>query len=170
MPLVALWPQRLCLLALSALLTGPALAQYQWKDSQGQWHVSDLPPPRDVPDKDIVKRPARSATLAAARPAAATASTPAAPSRAASAPADPELQARRQRAEAELRARSAADEARLAAQRAENCQRARDQLALLGGGQRMVRLNAQGERETIDDAARAAEADVARRVVASDCR
>ena len=170
MPLVALWPQRLCLLALSALLTGPALAQYQWKDSQGQWHVSDLPPPRDVPDKDIVKRPARSTSLAAARPAAMSASAPAAPSRAASAPTDPELQARRQRAEAELRARTAADEARLAAQRAENCQRARDQLALLDGGQRMVRLSPQGERVQLDDTARAAEADVARRVVASDCR
>ena len=165
-------PARLGLLALSFLLAGPALAQYQWKDATGQLHVSDLPPPREVLEKDILKRPGRSPGPVAARLSAPAASGPAAasPSRPASTAVDPELQARRQRAEAEARARAKADEDRTAAQRAENCQRARDQLALLDSGQRMVRLNAQGEREPVDDATRAAEADAARRVVASDCR
>lgn len=174
MPLIAPWPSRLCLLAVIGLLAGPALAQYQWKDSSGQLHVSDLPPPREVPDKDILKRPGRGSALLATRPAvqaalAAPGPASASPPRA-SVPVDPELQARRQRAEADLRARGKADDERQALQRAENCLRARDQLALLDSGQRMVRLNTQGEREQLDDAARAGEADAARRVMASDCR
>ena len=154
-----------------ALTAGPALAQYKWKDGQGQLHASDRPPPREVPDKDVLQRPAL-----VARPALATSAAPAAAS-AASAPAlppkpmlDPELEARRKRAEDEARARNRADEERLAAQRGENCQRARQQLTTVESGQRLVHYNERGERVVLDDAARADEAQAARRAIAQDCR
>jgi len=152
-----------CLLAAPA----PALAQYTWKDSKGQLHASDQPPPRDIPDKDVIRRPS------AARPATTTvAAAPSAASRppAASAPVDPELQQRRARAEQEAKAKAQVEEQRMAAQRAENCQRARQHLATLENGTRLVRFNAQGERVVLDDADRAQEVAQARGVMASNCR
>jgi hypothetical protein len=59
---------------------------------------------------------------------------------------------------------------RLSAQRAENCQRARTQVATLESGQRMARVNAKGEREVLDDKARAEELAQARDAAASNCR
>ena len=151
------------------LTASPALAQYKWKDGRGQVHASDLPPPRDVPDKDVLQRPGL-----VARPTQATA---AAAASAASAPAlapkpllDPELEARRKRAEDEARTRSRADEDRLAAQRGENCQRARQQLATMETGQRLLRFNERGERIVLDEAARADEAQAARHAIVQDCR
>ncbi len=155
-----------------------AQAQYVWKDSKGQMHASDQPPPREVADKDVIKRP--SAARRAAPPTAPESSTPApgtpvaaasaARPRAASAPVDPELAQRRARAEQEAKAKAQADEQRAAAQRAENCQRARAHLATLEAGTRLVRVNAQGERIVVDDALRNREAAEARGVIASDCR
>jgi hypothetical protein len=154
---------------LVALLAAPAQAQYKWKDSRGQVHVSDLPPPRDIPDKDVLQRPGPARRSVVVEPAAAPASAASA-ALAQRTPLDPELEARRNRAEQEARARAKADEELQAAQRTENCQRARQQLATLDSGQRLVRINPQGERVVLDDAARSDEAQVARRVIASDCR
>ena len=156
-------------LLLSLLATSlPIRAQYQWKDSRGQVHASDLPPPRDIPDKDVLRRPAPGQKAAAAPVA-----SPGAPASAAQLvkpPVDPELEARRKRAEEDTRQRARADEDRLAAQRAENCQRARQQLAMVDSGQRLLRYNQRGEPVVIDDAGRADDAQAARRVMASDCR
>ena len=176
-------PAALPLLLTLALLSAlPAWAQYRWKDANGQVHASDLPPPREVPEKDVLKRPSRDAKPAAplgtaasptpARATAATATTAASatPARPASGTVDPELAARRQQAEAQARARAGADEERGAALRADNCQRAREQLARLDTGQRLLRQNAQGEPVVMDEAARNSDAQAARRVMASDCR
>ena len=46
----------LCLVSLVALVL-PAQAQWKWKDGQGQVHLSDTPPPREVQDKDILQDP-----------------------------------------------------------------------------------------------------------------
>ena len=156
----------LCGLSLLALAALPVQAQWKWKDKLGQVHVSDIPPPREVQDKDILQRPPAAGKRAtapapAASVAAATASRPA---------TDPELEARRAKAEAEQKAKTKAEEEKLAVQRAENCQRARQHQATLQTGQRIARLNAQGEREILDDKARAVELDAARRVIDSDCR
>ena len=181
-----------CTALLLAFGTLPALAQWKWKDSQGQVHVSDRPPPRDVQDKDIVQRPAVTAKRAASAPAATTsaanaaanaaagsgAASAAANASSASAPGataprattDPELAARKAKAEAEQKAKAKADEERLAAQRRDNCQRARQHVATLQSGPRIARNNAQGEREILDDKGRAAEVAMAQRVVDSDCR
>lgn len=164
-----------------ALACLPAQAQYMWKDARGQLHVSDQPPPRDVPETAILKRPApRAAAAAAGTAAGPAASTPAAgapagaanPPRvaASAAPVDPELQKRQKLAEQQAREKAQAEEQRNAAIRAENCQRAREQLSLLESGGRIARTNARGEREVMDDAARAREAAQARNLVASECR
>ena len=160
------------LLALLTLLTlllavasSGAQAQYLWRDKAGQMHASDLPPPADVADKDVLRRPSASAARSAAPLAAAL------PASAASrVGVDPEIDARRAKAEQADKARAKVEEERLASQRAENCQRARAQMASLDSGQRLARVNAQGERVVLDDKARADEADAARRVITSDCR
>jgi len=159
--------------ALLLMALVPAQAQYVWKDSNGQMHASDQPPPRDVADKDVIKRPSairRAAPATAPASGAPLAAAPGARPVAASAPVDPELAQRRARAEQEAKAKAQADEQRLAARRAENCQRARAHLATLESGTRLVRVNPQGERIVVDDAVRNREAAEARGVVASDCR
>lgn len=155
------------LMLVSAL---PAQAQWMWRDASGRITVSDLPPPRETPDKDILRRPEaprRSTAAPAATPASEAASRPTAT---AAAPADPALEARKRAAEQEQQARQRAEEQKVAAQKADNCKRAREQLRLLDSGTRLARVNEKGERVVMDDAARADELRRAREVVAADCR
>jgi hypothetical protein len=148
-----------------------AWAQWKWKDSKGQVHISDLPPPRDIPDKDVMQRPADNARRAAATAAAqASAANPSASATAAKPKVDPEIEARRVRQEQEQKAKDKAAEEKASAQRSDNCQRARQHLATLESGMRIARLNDKGEREIIDDKTRAEEMQRARQVIASECR
>jgi hypothetical protein len=151
------------------LIASPAEAQWKWRDSRGQIHISDIPPPRDVADKDVLQRPevAVRRPAPAPAPAASAAVAGTAPAKAA---VDPELEERRKRAEQEQAARSEADRQKAAAVRKDNCQRAREQLATLDSGQRIARIKADGEREILDDDARAREAKRARDVMATECR
>ena len=98
-----------------------AHAQWKWKDARGQVHVSDVPPPRDIQDKDILQRPAPAQRRP---PASAPPVVPASAATGARPTTDPELDARKAKAEADAKARAKADEDRIARQRAENCQRA----------------------------------------------
>ena len=153
-------------------LSPTADAQWRWRDKNGQVNASDRPPPRDVPDKDILSRPAADVRRNAAVPAAAPASS-VENSAAASAPPtalEREVQARKRSAEQEQAAKAKAEEERLSMQRAENCRAARGHLATLDTGQRISRTNDKGEREVLDDKGRADEQRRAREVVASDCR
>ena len=155
----------LLILLLTLFFVLPAAqAQWKWRDRNGQVTASDLPPPKDIPDKDVLQRPDP-----AVRKPAAVASAPASAASARST-SDPELEARRRNAEAEAAAKLKAEDARLARDRAENCQRARNQLATLESGQRIARMNDKGEREFLDDKAIADEARRARGVIAGDCR
>ena len=158
---------------------GPALAQYKWRDGRGQVHASDLPPPREVPDKDILQRPVPTKRLVVGAPGAAggvagqsaiTTATAASAPVLLTPPVDPELDLRRKRADEEARVRARTDEDRLSGQQAENCRRARQQLAALGSGRRMERFNDRGEAVVLDDNARADALQTAQRVVGSDCR
>lgn len=157
-------------LLVAAALTfasAPADAQWRWRDASGRVTASDLPPPREIPDKDILQRPG---VPRAATPAAAAASPPLPASAAARVAVDKELEARRRAAEQQAQAKAKADEQRAAAVRADNCSRARAHLATLDSGQRLARVNDKGEREILDDKARAEETRRAREVIASDCR
>lgn len=162
-------------LALVCGLALPAHAQWTWRDKSGQINASDRPPPRDVPDKDILQRPpAATDTRRRPAPAEAAASAPAdaarPPALAASSPLEREVQARRQQAEQDAAAKARQEATRTASQRADNCRSARSQLSALGSGQRIARLNDKGEREVLDDKGRADEMRRARDVIAADCR
>lgn len=164
-----------CVLALACgtwFTALPADAQWKWRDKDGRITISDRPPPREVPDSDILTRPA--ATTAqraqAATPAPAAAPTTPAPAAAPMTALEREVQARRRAAEEEKAAKAKAEEERNAARRAENCRQARNHMAALDSGQRIARTNDKGEREVLDDAARAQEVQRTREVIASDCR
>jgi uncharacterized protein DUF4124 len=172
-------PAAVLLLACLALgLAASVQAQWKWRDKGGQIHVSDLPPPHAVPDKDILQRPTASRFAAqAASAASASASAASAPATAAapgSAPGDnklvAEVEARRAKAQEEEKARRKAVEDANAAIRADNCQRARRSLVTLESGQRMARTNDKGEREVLDDQARAEETKRTRGIIASECK
>jgi hypothetical protein len=162
-------PSWTLMIAVAAALAGPAQAQWKWRDAKGQVHVSDIPPPREVPDRDVLQRPeaptrrapAAAPAVAASAPATAAKPTP---------PTDPELEERKSRAEQEQAAQRKAQDAKAAAARKDNCQRAREQVALLDSGQRIVRMAPNGEREYLTDEQRAQETQRARALIASECR
>ena len=162
---------------LTLVLAMPAAnAQWKWRDKSGQVNASDRPPPLEVPEKDIIARPApevrnvfpvagaASAASAASAAASGAAATPRAPG------GEAQLEARRRAAEQEQAAKTKAEEERVKAQRADNCRRARGHLAALEGGQRIARVNEKGEREVLDDRGIADETRQARAVISSDCR
>ena len=182
---IALPPRRavvagaLLLAVVAGTFTSPAEAQWRWRDAKGQINASDRPPPKDVPEKDILSRPntltlRRNAVAAADAASGAASAPPGAPAvaGAASGPSglQAEVEARKRRAEQEQASKAKVEEERLAAQRAENCRRARSAAANLESGQRMARTNERGEREVLDDKGRAEELRAARAVIASDCR
>jgi type IV secretory pathway VirB10-like protein len=168
----------LLVLTCAALWYSAALAQsapsptWKWRESGGQIVVSDIPPPRSVPDRDILERPTTAQRRTPATTPAASAPAPApAPAPTNAAPrVDPELEARRRRAAEELTAQQRQQQAQDAAQRADNCARAKTHMQALAEGQRLTRTNAQGEREVLDDKGRAEEMQRMRAVIASDCR
>jgi hypothetical protein len=148
--------------------TLPAAAQWKWKDSRGQVVISDTPPPREIPEANVLQKPslvvqrsAASTTPAASAPAADTV---------AKAKVDPELEARRKKAETEQSERLKAEEQKIAAQRADNCKRARTYVDTLDSGIRLTRRNDKGEQEYLDDQQRAAEMQRARQAVSTECR
>ncbi|MCM5681126.1 DUF4124 domain-containing protein [Schlegelella sp. S2-27] len=149
----------------------PAAAQWKWKDAAGKVQYSDRPPPATVPEKDILQRPSGS-RMVVTTPAAPTSGEAAeAPLVKASAPTvDKELEARRKKEEQEQEAKRRAEEERIAKQRAENCARAKSYQQTLDSGVRIARTNDKGEREILDDAARAQETARNRQVMAADCK
>lgn len=159
------------------VLAGAAQAQaiWKWRDANGVMQFSDQPPPNTVPLKDIVSRPngqaSRGLPMAPVTPdaAAAEASGASAPAR-----VDNELEARKKKLQAEKAAaaeeRKQADKARVDALKAENCKRAKAQLAMLDSGVRVARPNEKGEREFLDDKARAEETNRARSAVNDNCQ
>ncbi|MDH3210023.1 MAG: DUF4124 domain-containing protein [Burkholderiaceae bacterium] len=153
------------ILALGVCL--PAVAQWKWRDKSGRVQYSDLAPPAEVAERDILQRPTGSEAPTPLPPASApsAAALPLMPKA-----SDPELEARRRKLEEEAAAKKKAEEERLAAAKAENCLRAQRHLSNLEEGLRIQRTNEKGEREFLDDKSRAEEAQRAREVIASDCK
>jgi len=157
-----------------------AQAQWHWIDKSGKAVFSDTAPPPDIPEKNIVTRgnvPAPRANpgivlntpeagQAPAAPAAAP--RPAAPAEAKG--VDKDLQDKLRKAEEAEKAKKAAEDQKIAQAKADNCTRARQSKATFDSGIRVARLNAQGEREIIDDAARAEEQKRLQAIIASDCK
>jgi hypothetical protein len=156
---------------LIGLACGHANAQWKWRDANGRITVSDVAPPSAVREQDILSRPTGIRRAADGAAPAATASTVvggAAPMPKSS--TDPELEARRRRAADEQIAQQRQQQDRQAAAQAENCSRAKGNLAVLNDGKRIVRTNVQGEVEPLDDKGRTEEIQRARTTIASDCK
>ena len=167
---MARWNLVLPAALLGLMLALPAAAQWKWRDAHGQTQYSDLPPPPGTPDKDILQRPGAGSAARRAAAAAAPASAASAAPLAAARASDPELEARRKKAADEAAAKKKAEDDKVAAARAENCRRAQAQMRTLDSGIRIARVNEKGEREIIDDAARAAETKRTQGIIAAECK
>ena len=159
-------------------VSGAATAQWQWLDKDGRKVFSDLAPSPDVMEKDIISRPklvAKPAAPASKGGSDGDATSPsAAPqiARNASAPSalDKEIEAKKkQAAEADM-AKRRAEEDRVAKAKAENCIRAKQAKMSFESGVRISRTNASGEREILDDTARAVELKQIQGVIDNDCK
>jgi hypothetical protein len=162
----------ICGALLIAALCTPALAQWKWRDKNNQVQYSDLPPPQGVPDSSILQRPA-AANRRVVPPVAASAAQAAASAASVLAPVkvvEPELEAKLRKEEQEKTAKAKAEAEKLSAQKADNCNRARLQLRGLEDGLRVARVNQKGERELLDDKARAEEVARTRDTISVDCK
>ena len=159
-----------------------AAAQWQWTDKDGRKVFSDRAPPTDIPDKNILKRPgARGAAVdanyaATTNPDVATVAATAAsgPQIAGGAPklsgVDRELAEKKKKAEEIEIAKRKTQEEKILKARVENCARAKQAKANFDSGMRISQTNAKGEREVMDDAARASEVKRIQSIIDSDCR
>jgi len=172
---------RTLILAVAAgAFSATALAQWQWIDKDGRKVYSDRSPPADIPEKNILKMP-RGAKMVA-QPAAKEEAV-ATPGAAASAPVaksdpnapkltgkDPQLEAKKKQAEDEAAAKKQAQEEQVAKAKADNCERAKKSLAGLQSGQRISFTNAKGERDYMDDNAKAAEVKRMQAIISNECK
>jgi hypothetical protein len=175
-----------------AALAGSAQAQWAWRDAQGKITYSDAPPPADVQPASILRQPdmappaeagkgdksAPSGTYSTpdtmvrgADPAPAPAPAEA-PRPAAGNPkslAEQEADFRKRAAERERAAQKAeADEAK-AAERAAACSQAQGYLQMIEAGTRLMRPDAEGNRNFLDDDQRAAEVQKAQETISKNC-
>ena len=167
---------RCALLVLLFCAGASAFAQWVWLDKDGRKVYSDRAPPPEITDQRIVKRPpqaVRGVVLADPDAASVPAGAASAPLPVASAPkpssVDKDLEARKKAQQDALDAKKKADEARLVAAKADNCARARQNKMALDSGQRISHINAAGQPEILDDAARQAEAQRLQGIISSDC-
>jgi hypothetical protein len=156
---------RVLVVGLMLVAAAGASAQlYRWVDKDGKVRYSDTPPagvkattlrpppgsyaPAPAPGDDAAAKDAKKGPLT---------------------PAEQEAEFRKRQMEAQ-KSRDKDDQAgRDALAKQDNCARARESLASLESGQRIVRTGADGERYYIDDAQRAAEIDKARQSANSWC-
>lgn len=148
----------------------PAAAQiYSWKDKDGRTVYSDVPPPTGE-----VKTLQHGRILApVAEPSAAPATDGAPAAADATKPkstAERDLEFRQRRA-AETEAKAKADkQAAAEADRQRFCEQARNQMNALQSGQRIARPGPSGEREFLDDTARAEETARLQQQIEQNCK
>jgi hypothetical protein len=167
---------RVLLFGLACMVSVSAIAQWQWIDKDGRNVFSDRAPPADTPQKNILRQPAAPAHVTSLPPAA---MEPAANSGVAAAKAedaapkisgkDKELEAKKKQADDAAAAKKKAEEQKVAKAKADNCTRARQSKVGLDSGVRIARTNDKGEREIMDDTARAAEVQRVQSIINSDC-
>ena len=182
------------LVSLMCFASASAFAQWTWLDKDGRKVYSDTAPPASVPDKNIVKRPggqvgaANAAADAAAnakarvitdgvatdQAIAATQPGASAPQASASAPklstVDKELEKKKKEKEAAEAAKRKEEEQRITKVNIETCARAKTAKTTLDSGVRIGTTNAKGEREVMDDAARATETRRVQGIIDSSCK
>jgi len=160
-----------CVLALAAA-GAHAQSLWKWRDASGQLHISDKAPPPGTPAKDILAAPPGGVLpppAALVPKPASGAEGPAASSSGAESALDKKKKAVDQEKADKEKAERARLEASNAAIRKDNCTRAQGALRTLQAGGRMARMNEKGEREYLDDAARADETKHAQEAIAANC-
>lgn len=168
-------------MGVACMMSMAASAQWQWTDKDGHKVFSDRAPPLDVPEKNILKRPGggkmasttdAASNVAANAPAAASAAS--GPQTGASAPkpsgVDKELADKKKKAEEAELAKRKADEEKIVKAKIESCARAKQGKANFDSGIRIAQVNEKGEREVMDDAARAAEVKRIQAIIDTDCK
>lgn len=156
-----------------------ASAQWQWVDKDGRKVFSDRAPPADVLEKSIVKRPGVRANseppnenvLQSNRdgPTAATSTPPSATNVPQLSGVDKELAEKKKQADQAENAKRKAEEEKRLQVKQENCSRAKQAKANYDSGMRIARTNEKGEREILDDAARASETKRIQTIIDADC-
>ncbi len=158
-----------------------AAAQWQWIDKDGHKVFSDRPPTSDIKEKDILKQPAGRVRASASGNAVEATESPApslpvAATSAARANApklsgkNTELEAKKKKLEEEEAGKKKLEEDKVAQGKADNCVRATRGLVTFQSGVRVTTTSAKGEREYMDDGARAAESKRLQSIVDSDCK
>ncbi len=158
---------RLLLVSLS-LTIFQASAQWVWLGKDGRKVFSDRAPPLDIPEKNILKKPGTAAStpeLAASD----TATVAAKPAAAQASGLDANLATRKAKAEQSDQAKRQTETSKTAQIKADNCERAKQAKLNMESGARISRINKSGEREILDDAARAAELKRIMDIIASQC-
>ncbi len=161
------------LTAAACMMAMAVSAQWQWIDKDGRKVFSDRAPPADVQEKNILKRPGGRAVVANTA-ATTSVETAAAPKSAASSPkpggVDKDLEDKKKKAEEAELAKRKADEEKVLKAKIENCARAKQAKATFDSGVRIGRTNDKGEREVMDDTARASETKRIQSVIEADCK
>lgn len=159
------------LAALLSVHSVGAWAQWQWLDKDGRKVFSDRAPSPDVPEKNILKRPGNRSAGNVATPVPIVPASAALPSTGdKSQGVDKTLEAKKKQAEQAEADKQKQEVERVAKAKAENCKRAQQAKVTFDSGVRISRTNAQGEREVLDDAARAAEQQRIDGIISSECR
>ncbi|MFM2274136.1 MAG: hypothetical protein RL211_8 [Pseudomonadota bacterium] len=167
---------RLLVAALACTFSAVVLAQWQWIDKDGRKVFSDRAPPSDILQKNILKQPANVGKRGGVPSSAEAGTTPEiAPSAPASSPqknlsVDKELEAKKKQVADVEAAERKIDEERMLKAKIENCARAKQSKATFDSGVRVARTNAAGEREIMDDSARAAELKRIQTIIDSNCK
>ena len=156
---------RVLLCALCLAVAGGAGAQaYRWVDQDGRVRYGDMPPP-GVKATPLKMPSGGGASAAPAAPDAAAKGAKKGPLT----PAEQEKEYRKRQADAQKAREKDEKEQRDAAAKQENCARAKETLAALESGQRIVRTQPSGERYYLEDSQREAEVAQARQSVNSWC-
>lgn len=117
---------------------------YRWVDAQGQVHYSDEPPPASARDVKLIRDKGVDPSLQEQAEDSEESDTQ--PSYAEQQAAFEERQAKKAEEQAK-----AEEEKRAAAERKKNCDAARSNYNTVNSGQRVMRINAEGEREYLSD-------------------
>ena len=143
----------------------PVHAQtYQWKDSSGRTVISDTPQPGAA---------AKAARMIGGQQPSFSKEEPKPVDKSAAAPkttAEKDMEFKKRQLEAKEKAEKEAKEQKAAADKAENCERARRNLAGLESNQPFASLNEKGERQVMDNSQREQEINRARQFLAESCK
>lgn len=186
--------------SLGLVFCASALAQYVWLDASGRKVFSDQPPPDSVPAKRVLKDPGKPSSSSSSTTSAASANDyatksgeddptdPKTQAKAAAAEAankasdavkksaerdkikDKDLEAAKKKIDDEAAAKKKEEDAKRDVAKADNCERAKRSKIGLASGVRVAQINAKGEREVMDDAAKAVETKRIEGIIATDCK